>query len=825
MTLNTTAEMQRTFKLPKLPGNTWGEDLLRQNFRKTQVLTSMRAGDDRRINTGMPVDFDSSSIAARTSLGFTAGSTLRSTHSDVIPSASCSPGRTDVSDSGALQQVDRSRHVRQHTGIEDRTLALADPNAATSGPTTNSTEGHVLRFFAYYIESVTESVIEKERVRKCVICYYLDDGTLSVSEPRVDNSGISPQGITVKRHPVLLPDRNGFITYQHLAVGGDVEIYCRTYHIADCDPFTRTHMAILGVTMLPGESYPFDAYTELRKPHSRQQRDGMAPLAGLVSTTGRKVKLTRAEVHATQQFLQHDRQVLRFHAIWDDSKSLYGEVHQLMLYYFLSDGSLEVCEKSSPNSGRDAFPSFLRRQRIAKPQARASPSVGRSGDNPLVPKEKRPDDAAHYTDADLTIGATVILFGRQVRICDYDAYTREHMKQTFGITAYRPIESLGSCGKTSKPVFHDVPPYNGFGDEEDSLRSCRTLDHRASKRDTTKWDKYGESVVKFSLKLDSTSPTDTIREFVLSCFLADSTIAIFEPAKRNSGIVGGKFLQRQKVKNADTGTSFMAADFFVGRKVIIHGFTFIVLATDERSLALMEAHSSDFAKSNVNTVVHKLQAMLLSSQSGLMDALRARDPELNHVLVFSELSTLFQSLGLPVCEQEIMTILRYFDRNGDCDLTSGDLIQRLLGGSGDERDVPASDPRSWEEVFSCMVTLQNESVQIRERVDRQRGKVLTITAAYAARRFLEVYQTHRQLFYNEFKFMTDYAPDSKIGAKEFRQCCTEKLNVGLSDVQYDALCDKLFPSGARRVSLEEFMRLLNNTSIYPHNLQQIRDRR
>ena len=37
------------------------------------------------------------------------------------------------------------------------------------------------------------------------------------------------------------------------------------------------------------------------------------------------------------------------------------------------------------------------------------------------------------------------------------------------------------------------------------------------------------------------------RKFVLSYFLADDTLSIFEPPQRNTGITGGKYLERSKV--------------------------------------------------------------------------------------------------------------------------------------------------------------------------------------------------------------------------------------------------------------------------------------
>merc|ERR1719162_878204 len=78
----------------------------------------------------------------------------------------------------------------------------------------------VLRFFAYFQEPVHESPKENFRVRQCVIYYYLEDGTIMISEPKVDNSGI-PQGAFVKRHRIQRPQEfgEGFLQPQDLRLG------------------------------------------------------------------------------------------------------------------------------------------------------------------------------------------------------------------------------------------------------------------------------------------------------------------------------------------------------------------------------------------------------------------------------------------------------------------------------------------------------------------------------------------------------------------------------------------------------------------------------
>lgn len=46
--------------------------------------------------------------------------------------------------------------------------------------------------------------------------------------------------------------------------------------------------------------------------------------------------------------------------------SMFGDAREMELHYFLADDTVEICERIPNNSGRDAVPMFLRRQRLPK---------------------------------------------------------------------------------------------------------------------------------------------------------------------------------------------------------------------------------------------------------------------------------------------------------------------------------------------------------------------------------------------------------------------------------------------------------------------------
>ena len=75
-----------------------------------------------------------------------------------------------------------------------------------------------------------------------------------------------------------------------------------------------------------------------------------------------------------------------------------------------------------------------------------------------------------------------------------------------------------------------VPPYNGFGDEEDSLGYVYRLGPKKPKRDFFKYVDNDGKILRFTARFNTQVPEDVDRRFIISYYLADDTISIFEPA-------------------------------------------------------------------------------------------------------------------------------------------------------------------------------------------------------------------------------------------------------------------------------------------------------
>eukprot|EP01063_Lacrimia_lanifica_P011426 TRINITY_DN1820_c0_g1_i1.p1 TRINITY_DN1820_c0_g1~~TRINITY_DN1820_c0_g1_i1.p1 ORF type:complete len:786 (+),score=339.00 TRINITY_DN1820_c0_g1_i1:77-2359(+) len=734
--------MRDTFKLPKLVGNGFQQEMMRKNFRKRQVMQPLTgpkpAGVDR-----IPVDFESIKIA---------------------------------------KEVHAASDAREEEPI--------------------SLDRKVLRFTGYFKEGVHESRWETERVRKAVIYYFLEDHTISVSEPREDNSGMS-QGCMLKRHQIPKQDgAGGHYTYEDLNVGAIITFYGKTFRLCDCDEFTRDFLETLGVEVHDPIPFPDDTYqsqraTKAKKPIDPEDRNLKAVMECHYS--GKRSRLSPEELKAAKQFLKMDGKVLKFKANWDDSEALYGDVRKLTVYYFLADDTLEVTEDYAVNAGRDPFPSFFRRKKCVKP-------VGKFENHNASLRFAAPEQE-HYTDADLYIGAVINVFGRSITLVSCDKFTEEYLRATYGRES-TPI-NVGTK-KVAKAVPKPVPPpYNGFGGEEDSLGAWKNLVLKPPRKDVKRLLENRAQMLKFSMRLLSEDPANEVRRFVLTYYLADDTVSIFEPPQRNSGIIGGKFLQRTKVRHSNTNQPLLATDLFIGADVEIHNHKFAVYASDEKSLTLMEQLSEKFGRANGTAVMSKVRAMLLSSQTLLHKAMCEKDPAAP--IDYYEFKEMLASLNLDITEHEVLTILRYVDFSAERDtaVTYDGLLGLLFPPHFGES--PASVDRPWAEIYAEYTASDDLEKTMVTADETQYHTDVDKAAAACARALVDKYENHQRTLAAALKSEACKGVDSKVGEAEFKKVLAKILNQpgSVAAAGQAQLCRKLL--GGSRAEVGDFM-----TKLFKH---------
>ena len=135
------------------------------------------------------------------------------------------------------------------------------------------------------------------------------------------------------------------------------------------------------------------------------------------------------------------------------------------------------------------------------------------------------------------------------------------------------------------------PPYNGWGDEQDTLGQMYRLIPQKPKCDFFKAMDNDKKILRFTAKFNTRVPEDVDRRFIISFFLADDTISIYEPAQKNSGIIEGKFLHRRKYKNVDNNDEFLTpTDLAIGGNCKINGHSFHVLSADDYTTNYLNQH-------------------------------------------------------------------------------------------------------------------------------------------------------------------------------------------------------------------------------------------
>ncbi|XP_075056583.1 EF-hand domain-containing protein 1 isoform X2 [Mixophyes fleayi] len=468
----------------------------------------------------------------------------------------------------------------------------------------------VLKFNAYFKELVPISQDEDYRVRKVCLYYYLEDDSLSVVEPPVENSGI-PQGTFLKRQRHPKNDNGDPYHWKDLNVGINITFYGRTFRTVGCDPFTQDFLESEGIELNPPEEIPPDYYTR-----SRKQPD--------------YTSVTKSDFDKLQQFLTMDRKVLRFFSLWDDSESMFGETLPVIVHYYLMDDTVEVREVHERNDGRDPFPVVMKRQRVPK-------SVKDLKDTfPKCVLEMSDKEVIEwYSPKDFIVGNYITIMGRRIFLYDCDAYTKDFYRENLGISELKPVDVKK---KEEEEVKREIPPYNGFGLLEDSLQNCLTLVPKPPKTDVIKMLENDHKVLRYAAVLDSMNPVDKGRRFILHYYLSNDMISIFEPQIRNSGIIGGKFLERIKVlkpgSTIDNPVYYGPADFTIGAVVEVFRYRFTITDADEYVLNYMKAHKDQFPCEVMNSLERHLHPQAQDGERALgRTCLQDSPTGRNHTLV------------------------------------------------------------------------------------------------------------------------------------------------------------------------------------------------
>eukprot|EP00095_Tigriopus_kingsejongensis_P010934 maker-scaffold206_size259025-snap-gene-1.19 protein:Tk10934 transcript:maker-scaffold206_size259025-snap-gene-1.19-mRNA-1 annotation:"ef-hand domain-containing family member c2-like" len=469
-----------------------------------------------------------------------------------------------------------------------------------------------------------------------------------------------------------------FITYRDLNVKQYIIIYGRLHRIVDCDHFTRDFLTNEGIAVPVKEVEPMDMFKA-----SRHEIEKVQPLRAL-----KRMPLPKS-------FGPLEGKVMRFFGKWEDRNELTSETREFQIHLYLEDETIEILETYDPNCGRYRAPVFLKRCRLPKFVSDFVPLPGHNTDHTLlnVVRSRGPgrirdtilidnletkaksgqsfeEPYKFYQLEDFYIGQHICAAGRPIQIRGCDAFTRKFFKDHL----HKVLEPLVDPMVPKRKPKKQVPPYNGFGTEPDSMTSCNGLEPHPPQRDFYKFmhkdrDGFESHILRFSARLVDRDQLDTTRRFIISYFLSDDTILINQIPDPNSGMPPGRFLLRCRVKKPqefqDSDPSvdslfYSSQDLYVGAILRFNDHWFILTEADEYVFAFMEQFD-EREKSNIRLILARLESLLDVGQvKHMMAKFMNNDPSDRGIVTESSFRlVLTEFIRDHLNEHETITLVRF----------------------------------------------------------------------------------------------------------------------------------------------------------------------
>ena len=242
-----------------------------------------------------------------------------------------------------------------------------------------------------------------------VLNFYLADSQMEVKEVKVQNSGLDPFPLLLKKskvpkepvmthYPGMSLRKEEYYSVDDLICGRQLKIFGRECFIYDCDDFTKQwYLARKGI-----EQKSFYMDTKKNRlmynptpPHTGfgSEEDSLGSVKALVPKPPRldEAKMYKSDMH-----------ILRFSCKLVSTEPD-DELRNFLVSFFCGDDTVQVYEECDKNAGR-AGGKFLQKK-----------------------KYKNPVTGTNYVETDFLIGKTIYLNGWRFQILSCDEYTEKYM--------------------------------------------------------------------------------------------------------------------------------------------------------------------------------------------------------------------------------------------------------------------------------------------------------------------------------------------------------------------------------------------------------------
>eukprot|EP00397_Hematodinium_sp_SG-2012_P016617 GEMP01016962.1.p1 GENE.GEMP01016962.1~~GEMP01016962.1.p1 ORF type:complete len:780 (+),score=106.92 GEMP01016962.1:40-2340(+) len=654
---------------------------------------------------------------------------------------------------------------------------------------------HVLRFYVHTRASMYGSR-HSFRSSDMTVLYYLEDDTMQISAPHTPNNGLgifSHSNISsvekrsacfLRRHRV--PHTSGdYYTPESFKVGGVIEIYGRKFSINGCDNFTRyfyeshgtPQPANLGNCDKPDDQGNMSKESTPESPDFSEEKN----------TGGfKKDKMGR--------YMQNYHKVCRFYATVDDMTTTQFERRFFIFYYFLDDDTIKIRETYPVNSGRAACPIFYQRARVLKCPIGVAGPISHS----TAPKH---NDFINLSD--FAIGTVIKVTNVSFYVYDADPWTRKYFKEEMNIELPPKIDMNLASREDQISVTR----------KEDVLADLRERDLLTGIQFDSAWNlmeppiKCGSEdrsrILRFRARW-SECEDEEYRRFIISYYLDDSRLVVNEvdiEPKRGLGIVPGKFLAKAVYENQLTKTFVKASDLLPGNEIMILNRTYTILEMDDHAKSYFETgHVRQ--KADLTSVLQKLGSSLRSGSANMRVLFRQLDIDGSSVLSKAKFEKLLRNIGYNLLEDEVLTVMRYFDKNLEGRVTFDAFCEVLssLGCLVDEDEDPSVRMKNYDKAeYSKLANFQQTSC---DESSATRDAMKAIGSVIHARPSIERTLIAEFTHLRSERFNLTRQVDPELIQEAFKRCGCE---FDLADVQ--RVCNHLNP-GKKTMEHTKFMQLI-----------------
>lgn len=397
---------------------------------------------------------------------------------------------------------------------------------------------------------------------------------------------------------------------------------------------------------------------------------------------------TKVILEKTNRFLQYDGKVLRFLCVevsdWfppyfpalEESlarkggntfaMSLHGFVasaaaKKFCIAYYLSSNEVELVVQKNKGE-RDTMSADEPRLILKKTQLPRNWREVQDGEK-----------ASFYEPSDLQCGRVVDVFGRLFLLLKCDSFTQDYYQRQ-GVEQVEVPIVAEDVPKIVQPIPELGDGTLPIGSQADTLATVYGMPKVT--KDMAKVQRNQNRFIRCKAALLSNDPIDQAREFLITFYLEDDSIQVYEEKKRNSGIWSGTFLRRGKYINEYPNDSshnddsqenseprpFRPTDIYLGNIIYLNGSQFQIIEMDNMSLNFCETYPNEFPMSDTFRIIGSLMVKVVSKKIDLRPVFLNADKQKQGWLDSENFIRVLDSLNLTehLNDQELLTLMRRF---------------------------------------------------------------------------------------------------------------------------------------------------------------------